>query len=706
MKRGARKKTTTVATKSETRARWSRNWLWGVLLAAAAIIVYAPAWKAGYIWDDDIYVTANQLLTAPDGLRRIWFSLESPSQYFPLVYTTFRFERLLWGLNPTGYHLVNIALHAANSVLVWMCLRALRTPGAWLGAALWALHPAQVESVAWITERKNVLMGFFFLLTLLSWIKFLDESGPPKWRFYGAAIFFYAFALFSKTTACTLPAALLLILWLQKRPVTWQRVLQICPFVACGIVMGLVTIWWERYHQGTQGQLFALGITERLLIASHAFWFYLGKLFWPMKLLFIYPRWRVPGALAFDYLWGVALGGLAVLIWYLRRYVGRGLEVAALFFLLTLGPVLGFIMLYTFRYSFVADHYQYLACVGPLAMVGAGIVKAERFVSAGTVRFYRAVVPGLLLILLGALTWNQSRMYRDNDVLWDTTIREEPHSWMPRTNKAFALLQQGRMEEAFDWFRQSLQENPEQAEVYNTMALARVRSGRIYEAFEYLNKALELEPDRPDILWNAAGAHLELGHIDQASDYLQRALKSMPHYVPALTDYGLILLQKGRTEEAIEYLRRALRFDPNFQSARYYLGNALLQVRRPQEAVTEFQTMLSKNPDDLNALKNLAWILATWPDSSVRDGARAVELAERANKLSNGRRPMIVLTLAAAYAEAGRFSDATNAAETALQVVQSAGDTKMAEGIRAYIQLYQAGQPFRDLQAQQTPAGN
>ena len=235
----------------------NRAWLLGLLLVAATLLAYQPAWQAGFIWDDDEYVTNNPLLTAPDGLKRIWFSLDSPSQYFPLTYTVFRIERSLWGLNPAGYHWVNILLHAANALLVWRLLRRLSVPGAWLAAAIFALHPVQVESVAWVTELKNVLSLFFFLLALLAWVEFVEDRPKPLWRFYRLALMFCALALFSKTTACTLPAALLLILWLKGKPITRSRLAQIVPFLVLGVGMGLVTVWWERFHQEVRGIFWA-----------------------------------------------------------------------------------------------------------------------------------------------------------------------------------------------------------------------------------------------------------------------------------------------------------------------------------------------------------------------------------------------------------------------------------------------------------------
>src|SRR6266446_2949254 len=436
----------------------TRACIFGLLLAALTILVYRPAWNGGFLWDDDAYVTNNDLLTASDGLRRIWFSLDSPSQYFPLVYTTFRIERGLWGLNPSGYHWVNLLLHVANALLVWRLLVRLRVPGAWLAGAIFALHPVQVESVAWITERKNVLMGLFFLLTVRAWAEFVDEQTKHRWFFYGLALVLYALALFSKTTACTLPAALLLILWLQGRRVDQRRLLQLVPFVVLALGMGLCTVWWERYHQGTRGPLFAISPLERLLIASRAIWFYLGELFWPSNLTFIYPRWHITPSSPFDYVPLLGIAGLCAAIWLTRRYFGRGVEVAMLFFAATLGPVLGFIMLYTFRYTFVADHYQYLASIGPIALVCAGAATLARSYSQA-----RPFVFGLLacvVAVLTALTWRQSAMYADIESLWRTTIARNPDCWMAYNNLGAVLYRRARLmtrlhitSEQYKWHR-------------------------------------------------------------------------------------------------------------------------------------------------------------------------------------------------------------------------------------------------------------
>jgi len=566
-------------------------WLFGLFLVAVTLIAYGPAWRAGFIWDDDAYLTQNPLLTVPDGLRRIWFSLDSPSQYFPLTYTTFYMERGLWGLNPTGYHWVNLLLHAANALLVWRVLARLRVPGAWLAAAVFALHPVQVESVAWITERKNVLMGFFFLLTLWAWIKFIDGQSKRPWRFYVLALVFYALALSAKTTACTLPAALLLILWLEKMPINWRRLAQVAPFVVMGIGMGLVTVWWERHHQHTQGKLFEIGLVERVLIASRAVWFYAGKLLWPANLTFSYPRWTISASDPRAYGWVLATAALGGAIWRARRWAGRSVEVAAAFFVATLSPVLGFIMLYTFLYSFVADHYQYLACIGPMALAAAGMKIGLGRVAWGK-PILEPVLCAALLMTLGALTWKQCGMYANVETLWQATLARNPDSWLAHNNLGTALRQKGRVDEAITHYQE----------------------------------ALQIMPDNESVHFNLARAFYQKGKVDQA--------------------------------------------------------------------IAQFQLALQIEPADMEAQNNLAWCLATCPQASLRNGDKAVQLARQANELAGGKNPVILGTLAAAFAEAGRFGDAVQSAQKAIDLARAGGRQDLAGKLNGELQRYEAGLPL------------
>ncbi len=495
------------------------RYIFGCLLVVSIVLVYRGAWHGGFVWDDDYYVTANPLLTAPDGLKRIWFSLDAPSQYFPLTYTVFRFARHWWGLNPSGYHWLNIILHAANALLVWRLLDRLKVPGALLAAAIFALHPVQVESVAWITELKNVLMGFFFLLTLLAWVAFVNGRTKHPWRLYGLALLLYLLALSAKTTACTLPAALLLILWLQDQRITRERLLQIVPFLLLGLGMGLVSVWWERYHQGTRGALFSLDPVERLLVASRAVWFYLGKLLWPADLTFIYPQWQIDATNPFAYFWLLAGLALGVAVYFGRRLAGRSIEVAGLFFVATLGPILGFLMLYTFRYTYVADHYQYIACIGPIALVSAGIYRlCDSFPRA---RNLIALLSVALVVVLGALTARQAATYRDIETLWRSTIAKNPACWMAYNNLGIVLAQRGEVEEAIRHYRKSLELHADYAQAHYNMGSALLQNGKVDEAIEECRLALTLQPNDPDAHVVLGNALLAKGRFDQAiAEYL------------------------------------------------------------------------------------------------------------------------------------------------------------------------------------------
>ena len=670
------------------------NWLWGLFLVAATILAYQSVWQAGYVWDDDVYVTANKLLTAPDGLKRIWFSLDSPSQYFPLVYTSFRIEHALWGLNPAGYHWVNILLHSANALLVWRLLRRLHVPGAWLAAAIFVLHPVHVESVAWITERKNVLMGFFFLLALLSWVEFVEGQSRRMWKFYALALLLYALALFSKTTACTLPAALLLILWLKKEPINWGRLAQIAPFVALGIGMGLVTVWWERYHQGTQGGVFAIGLPERILVACRALWFYAGKLLWPAELMFSYPRWTISAANPVDYAWPLATAALGAAIYFVRRRAGRSLEVAAFFFAATLSPVLGFIMLYTFRFSFVADHYQYLASIGPITLAAAFFARLDALRSAKP--WLKASLCGTLLLTLGALTWRQAQVYRNRETLWADTLKKNPNSWMAHTNLGTGLLELGRVDEAIMHYKKALEIDPNYAAGHNNLGNALLRIGKMDESLAHLQRALEIDPSYPEAHNNLGNTLLQMGRMDEAVAHYSKAVEIDPEYVEAHNNLGAIFLQMGRVEESLAHLQKALTKDPENGEAHNNLGNTLLRMGRLDEAIAHYNKALEINPLNVNAQNNMAWLLATFPETRLRNGPRAVELAERADHLTGNRSPVIAATLAAAYAETGRFSDAVKTAQRALELATDQGNRVLADAIREQIEQYQSGSPSRD----------
>ena len=534
-------------------------WLGAASLAALTVFAYWPAWHGGFIWDDDRYVTHNYLLIASDGLRRIWFSLDAPSQYFPLTYTVLRIERSLWDLNPVGYHWVNILLHLGSALLVWCILARLKVPGAWLAATIFALHPVQVESVAWISELKNVLMGFFFLLTLLTWIEYVDATHKHRRILYVAALVFYLLALSAKATACTLPAALLLVLWVKKTAIGRRALLEIIPFVLLALGMGLLAVWWEKYHQGTR-MLVSLGPLERLLIASRAVWFYLGKIFWPAKLTFIYPRWQIDAASPVAYFWLIAEIAFVVAIYCGRRRFGRSVEVATLFFVVTLGPLLGFIMLYTFRYTFVADHYQYLASIGPIALASAGLVTLSR-----SSKTRQRVVGGTsfaILICLGLLTWRQSATYRDAETLWRATIAKNPDCWMAYNNLGVVQFEKGNVEDAIEKYRQSLGLHSDYPEAHYNLGSALLQKGYADEAIRQCEEALKIQPNEPDAHIVLGNAFMAKRDVDRAINQYQQALTVRPEDSNAHYNLGIALQEKGETERAAREYEKARKYEP------------------------------------------------------------------------------------------------------------------------------------------------
>lgn len=395
----------------------------GSALVLAVLAVYSPTFDAGFVSDDVDYIIENPFLTQRNALRQIWFSLEVPSQYFPMTYTVFRFEHALWGLNPIGYHLVNVLLHAANALLVGQMLVRLAVPGAWLAAGLFALHPVNVESVAWISELKNVLSVFFCLTSAHAWLSFIIESNCRRRLAYTAALVLFILALFSKTTVLVLPAGLLVLCTLRGQRIGRRRLLQLAPFAILALAFGLLTVWWEHNRGGTTGREFDFSIPERIIIVSRSFWFSLGKLLWPAGLTLSYPKWAIDSRDAWQYLPAAALAGAAGALWRWRVRLGRSAGGALAFYAAALAPTLGFISYYTQHYTFVADHYQYLGSVALLALAAAAAVGVT---GPGATAPLRRAPLLVLLSALGLLSWQRVPVYRDEETLWKDTIARNP----------------------------------------------------------------------------------------------------------------------------------------------------------------------------------------------------------------------------------------------------------------------------------------
>ena len=814
-------------------------WAICLLIAAAVFAAYWPALPGKFLWDDNAWTTdLLSHLRSASGLGAFWTQPTTLQQYYPLTGTTFWLDYHFWKLWTLPYHVENVILHLVSVWLFWRLLRQLELPGAGLAAGIFALHPAMVESVAWITERKNVLSMVFFLGALLAYGRFAsfwktDKAARRSPGAYAVALFLFFPALLAKTTTFSLPAVILLIAWWKRGTLGWRRdVFPVLPFFAVAIGFSSVTAWLEKNHVGAAGWEWNIPFPERCLVAGRAFWFYLGKLFWPENLCFIYPRWKPDVTSAGQWLLPVAAVGTLLGLWLARKKMGRGPAMAAFFYVGTLFPVLGFMNAYGMRYAFVWDHWVYLSSLSIFAMSAAWITRIIPYAHR------RGVLVGtacLLLSGLAVLTWKQSAMYTDKETLWRTTIARDPGAFLAYNNLGYLLLENNQVNEAISCFEKSLEINPNFSEPHNNIGDALIRVGRTNEGMIHFRKALELiQSDRNTAAasyYNYGDAWLTTGHPEEAIPQFQKALEIRPDFSKAQNNLGCAYLRLGRTNEAftcfqqaaamdrdlpdahnnlagllvlrgqldeavaqyrevirvspdfpgafqnltgllvaqgkpeqaiqcyeqilradanaglennfgnflvaqkrpddaIQHYTRAVRLDPgnaefqynlavvlalrgrlddavarfrranelkpDFAQGHYRLGLALQSQKKFAAAVAEFEKTLDLNPQHALAQNNLAWLLATCAEPSVRDGGRAVELARQAEQLSGGSQPNVLDTLAAAYAEAGRFSEAVETAKRALSLLAVQSNKPLAEAIESRLKLYEANTPYHE----------
>jgi tetratricopeptide (TPR) repeat protein len=536
------------------------------LIVVATFVAYAPALSGSYFGDDHQYILTNPTLRSAHGLWQIWFEPRATPQYYPMVFTTFWVEYHLWGAAPFGYHVTNVALHALSSLLLWAVLSRLRVPGAVFAAAVFALHPVHAESVAWITERKDTLCGTFYLLTVLAWLGWMRA---PTWPRYTGALALFGAAMLSKTIACTLPVILLLVTWWQE-PSRWRRALwPLVPFLAISLGLGMMTTW--REHLGPKGDIVVrpLSLVERGLLAGRVLWFYAGKIVWPANFMRIYPRWEIDAHSPWQYAFPAAAIAVLVGLWAGRRRLGSGPLVAVLFFAITLGPVLGFAYFDMMRLSFVADHLQYLASIGLIAL-GAGI-------AARLARHRRTLAVGgvVLVMVLGLLTWREARLYTDAETLWRDTLAKNPQAMLAHNALGTILATQGKLDEAIEHFRAAARIDPHFNAAQSNWGTALDRLGRPEEALQHFEEVLRINPGDPVAHYNIGTILGRQGQVDAAIAHLEAALRRNPNDAPTHTNLGALLAKQGRLDAAIQHFREALRIDPQFAVAQTYLERTL-----------------------------------------------------------------------------------------------------------------------------------
>ncbi len=574
------------------------------LIILLTLVAYLPALRCGFVWDDDNLVVENPLIKKADGLYRFWCTTESPD-YWPLTSTTWWLEWRLWGKNPLGYHVVNVILHALSAVLWWRVLARLKFPAAWLAAAVFAVHPVNAESVAWIAERKNTLAMFFYALTLLGYLRFEDTS---RRRWYWLSVGTFALALLSKTSVVPLPFVLLLCAWWRRGKVDRTDLLRLVPFFALSVAAGLITIWFQ-YQQGMKPEVIHRSLALRVAGAGWACWFYLWKALAPVHLMTVYPPWKIDTSSPLAYLPSLIVLGCLGIFWRYRHSWGRPLLFAGGYFLAMLFPVLGVINMLYLALSPVADHFLYLSLIGVIAPIVAAGAQMCR-VCHGAIRGMIQIAAAVVVVLLASLTWRQNHIYKDRETLWNAALERNPRAWLAHGNLGIELRKQGRVREAIAHYEQALRLNPNDAETHNNLGESLLRQGRTQEAIDHLEQALRINPDYAEAHNNLGIVLAQAGRLPEAIKHWEQALQLKPDYAEPHYNWGVALAQAGQVPEAMRHWEQALRLKPDFAEAHYNLGVALEQAGKIKDAIGHYEQALRLKPDYTEAQNKLAQLRA------------------------------------------------------------------------------------------------
>jgi tetratricopeptide (TPR) repeat protein len=651
-----------LASRSVLKTSRRNLWIWATLFAVT-LLAYLPALRAGFVWDDDGFVTKPELRSVA-GLVRIWTDLSSTEQFYPLLHSFFWFQYRVFGDTPFGYHLVNVLLHAACAGMLVLVVARLfgpeeqkaggpeaqradpRSTGstiALLSGLLFALHPVYVESVAWIAEQKNTFSLLWYLLA--AWVYLgLDRgragstgrpgstgdiaagssSQPRPWyrnpRYWLATLFFLL-SILAKSLTATLPCALLVMTWWRRGRITWADCLPLLPWFAAGAAFGILTGWVEYHYMGAQGAHFDLNFLERGLLAARILWFYPTKLVWP-DLIFIYERWKIDATVWWQWLYPLAAILFVGWLWKLRKR-HRGPLAASLFYGGSLFPTGGFFNVYAFKFSYVADHWHYLPSLGYLVLAAAAIV-------TWGARYAAVVRPTVLalLVLLGGLTWRQTLGYRDMETFYRTILAKNRDCSLAHNNLGLLLREDGRLEEAAGHFREMLRIDPTDADATGKLAVTYTRLGRHDEAIRQYEAALRLKPGDASLENDLAAALVSAGRREEAVVHFERALRLQPDLADANYNYGNLLYNLGRPAEAAERYLAALKANPDQPSAEHNLGAAYLALGRNDEAAAHFTAALRLRPTYFEAHYNLGLVLRAQGklNEAIESFQRAVRL--------------------------------------------------------------------------------
>lgn len=534
------------------------TWLQAVLIPLVVLLIYIPAMRAEFVWDDDLHLHRN-IVFAENGLYRAWFTTDYVN-YWPITSTSFWLEARLWDFEPTGFHVDNVLVHALSSLLIWRVLLRLKVPAAWLAAMVFAIHPVNVESVAWVTQRKNVLCLLFYSASLLCFLRF-DAGRAVRW--YWLAFAAFAASMLSKSAGATLPIVLLLFAWWQRGTITRRDVIRSLPFFAVTALMSAVEIWVQTNRSIAGEVIRDAGFFERLAVSGWIAWFYFYKAVLPINLAFVYPLWEIDPWNWLSYVPGVSLVILLVACWRFRSTWGRAGLFALVYFAVTLGPVLGFVDFFYMKYSLVGDHYQYLSIIGIIALViGSAATATGRM--AGNRRQQLRYSGALVVVVLGYTTWQQAGVYKDELTLWLDTLEKNPKSWMAHDNCGIVRSNRGEHQKAVQRFQTAdklvqslLHLERDKAMVRFNLANELRLLGQFPAAISYYEKVIELDPQLLSAHNNLRKLRWDSENIGTAILSCKQKVRIQPQNAVAHENLAALLRYAGRLNEADRHLRTA-----------------------------------------------------------------------------------------------------------------------------------------------------
>ncbi len=646
---------------------WQREWLFALGLLALTCVVYLPVLHAVFVWDDSFMITDNQMLRSTDGLYKIWFT-NKPADHIPITLSALWLQYHLWHLNPLGYHIVNVLTHALGAILLWRILKRLAILGAWLAAAVFAIHPVGAASAAWISEQKNTISIIFFLLTILCYLRFEER---PKAARYALALLMYVFALISKGSVVMLPFTLLLAAWWQRGKLTRWDLLRTIPFFLLSFGEGLTAIWFQN-HRAIGGEMVqSLDRLGQLAAAGMAVWFYLWKAWMPVNIMVIYPQWQIDSHSVMPYLPGFLLCGLLVASWYYRATWGRHVLFGLGFMIVMLFPVMGFFNMYFLIFSRVADHWQYLPMLGSISQAVCGAVYGFQRLAA-KYHFPKLAAPALallLLLFLGWSTWGRAEVYTTEASLWTDTVKKNPKAWMAYNNLGNALGNQHKRDEAMAAYEKAIAVNPDFPDAHSNLGNSLVGKKKYDEAIAHFRKAIAVQPKMANFHFNLGIALFEKGKSQEAINEYLEALRLNPGAADVRNNLSNVYNKEGKYQEALEQALIAIQIKPQSPEPHINAAMALSSLGRTAEAAKYFDEAIRLNPDVYLVHHEYGIMLAMQGklNEALPHFLELVRLKpDDAASFSN---------LGNTYAGLKRLDDALNAYHTALRLQPDDGQT-------------------------------